>query len=37
MLMKAGLVIPRREGQWTLYERNEDALKEVGKFLKEVI
>lgn len=37
ILMKAGLVIPRREGQWTFYERNEEALKEVGKFLKEEI
>jgi ArsR family transcriptional regulator len=37
MLMKAGLVSPRREGQWTLYERNEDALKELSKFLKEDI
>ena len=37
MLMKAGLVVPRREGQFTYYERNEDALKEVGKFLKEEI
>jgi len=37
MLMKAGLVTPRREGQWTLYERNEEALREVGKFLKEEI
>lgn len=37
MLMKAGLVIPRREGQFTFYERNEEALKELGKFLKEDI
>ena len=37
MLMKAGLVVPRREGQFTFYERNEDALKELNKFLKEEI
>jgi len=37
ILMKAGLVTPRREGQWTFYERNEEALKELGKFLKEDI
>ena len=37
MLMKAGLVLPRRDGQYTFYERNEDALKEMSKFLKEEI
>ena len=37
MLMKAGLIVARREGQYTFYERNEEALKEVGKFLKEEI
>ena len=37
MLMKAGLVTPRREGQFTYYERNEDALKDLSKFLKEDI
>jgi DNA-binding transcriptional ArsR family regulator len=37
LLMKAGLVVPRREGQWTFYERNEDALKDLSKFLKEEI
>ena len=37
LLMKAGLVLPRRDGQWTFYERNEDALKELSKFLKEEI
>ena len=37
LLMKAGLVVARREGQWTFYERNEEALKEAGKFLKEEI
>ncbi|MGE5625839.1 MAG: ArsR/SmtB family transcription factor [Bacillota bacterium] len=37
LLMKAGLVVPRREGQFTLYERNEEALRELGKFLKEEI
>jgi DNA-binding transcriptional ArsR family regulator len=37
LLMQAGLVVPRREGQWTFYERNEEKLKEVGKFLKEEI
>lgn len=37
MLMKAGLVTARREGQFTYYERNEDALKDLGKFLKEDI
>jgi ArsR family transcriptional regulator len=37
LLMQAGLVVPRREGQWTFYERNEEALKDIGKYLKEVI
>ncbi|HET7174718.1 MAG TPA: metalloregulator ArsR/SmtB family transcription factor [Gammaproteobacteria bacterium] len=37
MLMKAGLVLPRRDGQYTFYERNEDALKELSKYLKEEI
>jgi DNA-binding transcriptional ArsR family regulator len=37
LLMQAGLVIPRREGQWTFYERNEEALKELSKFLREDI
>ncbi|HSC48250.1 MAG TPA: metalloregulator ArsR/SmtB family transcription factor [Gammaproteobacteria bacterium] len=37
LLMQAGLVVARRDGQWTFYERNEEALKEIGKFLKEVI
>jgi hypothetical protein len=37
MLMKAGLLVPRREGQFTYYERNEDALKEVSKFLKDEV
>jgi ArsR family transcriptional regulator len=37
LLMQAGLIIPRREGQWTFYERNEEALKELSKFLKDDI
>ena len=37
LLMQAGLVLPRRQGQWTFYERNEEALKELGTFLKEEI
>jgi DNA-binding transcriptional ArsR family regulator len=34
ILEQAGLVIARREGQWTFYERNEIALKALGDFLK---
>jgi DNA-binding transcriptional ArsR family regulator len=37
MLMKAGLVVTRREGQFTYYERNEEALKDLSKFLKDEI
>jgi len=33
-LEQAGLVVARREGQWTFYERNEQALKELGDFLQ---
>ncbi|MGA9856051.1 MAG: metalloregulator ArsR/SmtB family transcription factor [Gammaproteobacteria bacterium] len=33
-LEQAGLVVARREGQWTFYERNEQALKALGDFLK---
>ncbi|MHB8424529.1 MAG: ArsR/SmtB family transcription factor [Gammaproteobacteria bacterium] len=36
-LEQAGLVVAKRQGQWTFYERNEEALKELGKFLKEEI
>jgi DNA-binding transcriptional ArsR family regulator len=28
-LARAGLVIPRRIGQWTFYKRDEDAIAEV--------
>lgn len=37
ILEQAGLVIARRQGQWTFYERNEEALKGLGKFLNEEI
>ncbi|MGH8377619.1 MAG: ArsR/SmtB family transcription factor [Gammaproteobacteria bacterium] len=34
ILEQAGLVVARREGQWTFYERNEAALRQAGDFLK---
>ena len=33
ILQDVGLVVARRESQWTFYERNEEALKALGDFL----
>ncbi|MDE1984238.1 MAG: helix-turn-helix transcriptional regulator [Gammaproteobacteria bacterium] len=33
-LEQAGLVTATRDGQWTFYERNEAALKEIDRFLE---
>ncbi|HEX6550695.1 MAG TPA: metalloregulator ArsR/SmtB family transcription factor [Gammaproteobacteria bacterium] len=35
ILEQAGLVRARREGQWTYYERNEEAIQELGRFLNQ--
>ena len=35
ILESAGLVKAGREGQWTYYERNEDAIQELGRFLNQ--
>ncbi|HET7587012.1 MAG TPA: metalloregulator ArsR/SmtB family transcription factor [Gammaproteobacteria bacterium] len=33
VLEQAGLVVARRCGQWTYYERNEDAIRSLSEFL----
>ncbi len=35
LLLQADLLVAKREGQWTFYERNEETLKALDKFLKE--
>ncbi len=37
LLLQADLVIARREGQWTFYERNESAIHALEQFLKDGI
>ncbi|MDE2195761.1 MAG: helix-turn-helix transcriptional regulator [Gammaproteobacteria bacterium] len=37
ILEQAELVVAKRQGQWTYYERNEETLKALGRFLKEDI
>lgn len=34
ILEQAGLVTATRDGQWTFYERSEEALKEIDNFLE---
>ncbi|MHB8455029.1 MAG: ArsR/SmtB family transcription factor [Acidiferrobacterales bacterium] len=37
LLLQADLLVAKREGQWTFYERNENTIKALGRFLKEEI
>ncbi|HET7922368.1 MAG TPA: metalloregulator ArsR/SmtB family transcription factor [Gammaproteobacteria bacterium] len=37
ILEQAGLVRARREGQWTFYERNEDAIQAVSQYVKQAL
>ncbi|MEC0128380.1 ArsR/SmtB family transcription factor [Paenibacillus pabuli] len=34
MLQRAGLISATRLGKWTYYKRNEDAIDQIGLFLK---
>lgn len=34
VLQRAGLVTAKRVGQWTYYQRNEEAMQELGAFIK---
>lgn len=35
MMQKAGLLIAERQGKWTYYRRNENAIQAVSEFMKE--
>lgn len=35
LLQRTGLLTVTRQGQWTYYKRNEDAIKELGKLILE--
>ncbi len=37
LLLQAELLVAKREGQWTFYERNESTIKALENFLKDEI